>query len=48
MTTQLRKIDERAEILTSLFNVGRLSEARFLKAIRELTDKAEAILARMG
>jgi hypothetical protein len=48
MTTQLRKIDERASILTSLFNRGRIGEARYLKAIRELTNRAELILARMG
>jgi hypothetical protein len=48
MTSQLRKIDEQAEILTSLFDNGRIGEARFLASIRRLTEKAEAILARMG
>jgi hypothetical protein len=48
MTTQLRKIDEQAEILTSLFDAGRIGEARYLKAIRKLTARAAAILARMG
>lgn len=46
MNSQLKKIDARAEILTNLYDAGRLSEARYLKAIRELTAKAEAILAR--
>jgi hypothetical protein len=46
MTSQLRKIDEQAEILTSLFDNGRISEARYLAAIRKLTDRAEAIMAR--
>lgn len=46
MTTQLRKIDEQAEILTSLHRNGRISTPRYLKAIRKLTDRAEAILAK--
>lgn len=48
MTSQLRKIDERAEILENLFRNGRISEARYLAAIRDLTDRAESILARKG
>jgi hypothetical protein len=48
MNTTLRQIDEQAEVLASLYANGRLSEARFLASIKKLTDRAEAILARMG
>jgi hypothetical protein len=46
--TKLHQIDLQAEILTSLFDNGRISEARYLAAIRKLTARAEAILARMA
>jgi hypothetical protein len=46
MNTQLRKLDEQAAILESLKNNGRISEARFLAAIKKLTDRAEALLAK--
>jgi hypothetical protein len=48
MNAQLRKIDETAEILTQLFDAGRLGEAAYLKAIKSLTEKAAAILARQS
>ena len=48
MTTQLRRFDETAEVLASLFRAGRITEARYLASLRKLTDRAEAILARMG
>jgi hypothetical protein len=46
MNAQLRRLDEQSEILTNLYDNGRISEARFLAAIRKLTDKAAAIMAR--
>jgi hypothetical protein len=46
MTSQLRKIDQRAEILTSLYDNGRISEARYLASIKKLTDQVAKILAR--
>jgi hypothetical protein len=48
MNATLKKLDLQAEILTQLFDNGRISEDRYLKAIRKLTERAEAILARMG
>lgn len=48
MTAKLRAIDLQAEILTNLYRNGRISEARFLAAIRKLTDRAEALLAKMS
>jgi hypothetical protein len=48
MNTQLRKIDEQSEILTSLFDNGRISEARFLASIKRLTDQAERIMAKLA
>lgn len=46
MNAQLRRLDETAEILTAMYQAGRVSEARYLAAIRKLTDKAAAILNR--
>lgn len=48
MTSQLKKIDARAAILTSLHDAGRLSTPRFLAAIAKLTERAAEIMARMG
>lgn len=48
MTATLEKIDEQAEILTNLHENGRISTPRYLKAIRKLTDRAEAILKKMS
>jgi hypothetical protein len=44
MNAKLRQIDLQAEILTSLYDNGRIGEARYLKAIRRLTERAAAIL----
>lgn len=46
MTSQLRKIDEQAEVLTALHRNGRISTPRYLKAIRKLTDRATVLLAK--
>jgi len=48
MTTQLKKIDAKAALLTSRFDAGQITEAAYLGQLRKLTDRAEAILARVG
>ncbi len=48
MKAKLKRIEARAEALTSLFWAGRITEARYLADLRRLTDRAEEILARMG
>jgi hypothetical protein len=45
MSSKLRKLDEQAEVLTQLYDNGRISEARFLAAIRKLTERAAATTA---
>lgn len=46
MSAKLRKIDETAEILANLRRAGRISGPRYLAALKKLTDRAEALLAR--
>jgi hypothetical protein len=48
MNAKLRQLDLQAQILTSMYDAGRISEARFLASIKKLTARAEAILARMA
>jgi len=48
MTSQLRKLDQKSEILANEFKHGRISEAQFAAKLRKLVDRAEVLLARMG
>jgi hypothetical protein len=48
MNAKLRQLDETAAILTSLYDNGRVSEARYLASIAKLTAKAAAILAKQS
>ena len=48
MNAKLRKIDETSDVLYSLWRAGRISEPRYLAALKRLTDRAEAILAAMA
>lgn len=45
MNSQLKKIDERGEILANLLKAGRISQDRYTAALRKLVAQAEAILA---
>jgi hypothetical protein len=48
MNAKLRQIDLQAEILTNMFDRGRISEARFLASIKKLTAQAERIMAKLA
>lgn len=48
MTSQLRKIDERGEILANLLRNGRITKAQYDVRLRKLIDRAEVLLARLA
>jgi hypothetical protein len=48
MTSQLKRIDEKGEILLNDLKAGRINQDQFDRSFRKLIDRAEAILAKKG
>jgi hypothetical protein len=48
MTSDLRKIDERGEILANELKHGRITFEQWVVGNRKLIDRAEAIMARQA